>query len=235
MDESKKRRKTKDRRKGPWSHVEIGKLKKWFGLKSDREIAKDLRRSPDSVRRQARKVFAGEPRIGPWAAEDVQALKKYLGSADDSTLALILRRSEEEIRQKIDFLRSQVKEGPWSSEELQSLKSQYGSQTDSNLAITLGRTPDEIRDKARELCLAKDKAFLCKINGNGQTPMPRWSEKEKETLCRLYPDHFNQDIAKTLGRSVKSITSKANELGLVKSPSHLTDMGRRNVRTRYRS
>ena len=65
--------------------------------------------------------------------------------------------------------------------------------------------------------------------------MPRWSADEVERLRRVYSDRDNLAVARLLGRSVTSVANKANQLGLKKSSSVLTAIGRHNVALRYRS
>jgi hypothetical protein len=62
------------RRTGRWSHPEIDKLKRLFGLRSEAQIAQELNRSLQSVRRMIGKVFDGPPRLGPWTANEVKEL-----------------------------------------------------------------------------------------------------------------------------------------------------------------
>ena len=64
--------------------------------------------------------------------------------------------------------------------------------------------------------------------------MPRWRPEDVEQLRAMYPDTPNLDIAKALDRTLKSVVSKAHDLGLKKSPDRLRDMGRENVALRYR-
>ena len=64
--------------------------------------------------------------------------------------------------------------------------------------------------------------------------MPRWSMEEEGLLAEIYPDRDNLEITRRLGRTVASVASKANLLGLKKSTSALREMGRRNVSVRYR-
>jgi hypothetical protein len=64
--------------------------------------------------------------------------------------------------------------------------------------------------------------------------MPRWSHTEVELLRRLYADRDNLAVARELGRTVASIANKANLLGLKKSAAMLADIGRSNIRARYR-
>ncbi len=222
------------RRKGPWSQAEIERLKRLYGLKPDSQIARDLQRSVESMRRLARRIFSGKQRTGPWSAREVQNLKRYLGVARLEVMALVLRRSPQEIRRKVEDLQRQFKSGPWNSTDVQTLKHLYGTRSNKDLALILGRSHREIDAKARQLCLAKDKGFRRRHGAANPTRMPRWTEKEKEILRQLYGDHPNLEIARKLDRTVKSVVSKAHDLGLRKSQERLRKMGRDNVRVRYK-
>lgn len=224
------------RRKGPWSHAEIEKLKRAYGLKSDPQVARDLQRSVESVRRMAKRVFGqGETRTGPWSAAEMQALKNYIGAASLETISLVLRRNPADVERKLRELQHQRSSGPWTSQDLQTLKRLYGTRSDGDLSVILGRSAQEIERMAEDLCLAKDKAFRYRsaAPGGNHTRMPRWSEAEVQRLRQIYPERPNLDIARELGRSQKSIVSKAHDLGLRKSETRLRDMGRENVRQRY--
>ena len=92
----------------------------------------------------------------------------------------------------------------------------------------------QIEAKAQELCMAKDKKFSSSaISASAVTRMPRWTAEDVETLKRMHGTASNSDIAQRLGRTTKSITSKANALGLYKTAEHLRQMGRDNVDWRY--
>jgi hypothetical protein len=64
--------------------------------------------------------------------------------------------------------------------------------------------------------------------------MPRWRPDELEVLCEHYPNLPNLEVAHRLGRSVKSVVSKAHHMGLRKNTERLQAMGRENVALRYR-
>ncbi len=221
------------RRKGPWAHGEIERLKRLYGLRPDQQIARELSRSVESVRRMARRVFAGPPRTGPWSAEEVQQLKDYIGASPPETIAMILRRTVSEVEHKIEELRRNRHSGPWSSADLHTLKRLYGTRTNEDLAVILGRTVSEIEEAARSLALAKDKGFRRRRGDGKPVRMPRWTAEEVELLRDLYPDTPNLEIARRLGRTVKAVVSKANDLGLKKSEKRLRQMGKENVRIRY--
>lgn len=235
-EHNQQRAKGNGRRKGPWSQAEIERLKLRYGLQPDAIISRDLNRSVESVRRMAKRVFAGEPRAGPWSAAEVQSLKNYIGAAGIEIISEILRRSPAEIRRKVEELQGQVRSGKWTSEDVQQLKRLYGTRSNPDLAIILGRTQADLERHAAELCLAKDKGYQRRNSETARpTRMPRWSDKEIALLRELYPESRNLEVARRLRRSQKSIVSKAHALGLKKTSRRLRDMGRENVSLRYRA
>lgn len=221
------------RRKGRWSYPEIERLRRMYGFKTEVQIAQELNRTVQSVRRMVGKVFEGEPVIGPWTAKEVRKLKSYLGAADFDVIARILRRSANEIERKVIQLKGEVKQRAWTSADLQILKRYYGTRATEDVSLILGRPADRIEEKAKELCLAKDKGYQRRAGSGNPVKMPRWQAEEVEELKRLYPEQDNLTIADHLKRTVKSVVSKAHDLGLRKSSLRLRDMGRQNVRARY--
>ena len=221
-------------RKGRWSQSEIAKLRDLYGLRDERAIARELKRSPASVRRMAESIFRSASRTGPWSAQEVKQLKHYLGASSAEVIGRILGRDPSEIESKIlELGRLQQPQKRWTRMETQRFKRIYGTRSDEDLGVIFGRPVAEVVRHARILCLAKDKAFVRRRDGKGATRMPRWSEDELELLRRDYARGSNIDIAKRLGRSVKSVVSKAHHIGLKKDPERLREMGRQNVSLRY--
>ncbi len=221
-------------RRGRWSQAEIGRLRELYGLRDDPVIARELNRPVASVRKMAAEIFDSKPRTGPWTATEVERLKKYLGCSSTEVIARILGREVDEVRTQIEELGRIQLNGRWTRDEVARFKRIYGTRTDENLARIFGRPLESIRREAQKLMLAKDKAFLRKLNGKTSTRMPRWSESELQQLRELYPERPNLEIAEILKRSVKSIVSKAHNLGLKKDPERLRQMGRENVSLRYK-
>lgn len=114
----------------------------------------------------------------------------------------------------------------WSPDEVLELRRVYGPNEDAIVADMLDRSVAAVQAKARELALAKDKRYF-----HGRA-MPRWTDEEEANLRRLYPSHPNIKIAKALEKSLKSVTSKAHVMGLVKNDERLRSMGRENVAMR---
>jgi hypothetical protein len=196
-------------------------------------LARDLARQPESVRRQADLVCRSARRSGPWTAAEVTALKRYLGLAAEDVISGILGRDVAEVRRQISELGRLRFNGAWTREERRKFKRQYGSRSDKHLALIFSRSVQAVRALAKELRLAKDKVFLKKLLPEAKTRMPRCSEASLQQLRELYPRESNFHIAARLGRSVKSIVSKAHHLGLRKEVARLREMGRENIKTRY--
>ncbi|HET6201290.1 MAG TPA: hypothetical protein VFI25_00660 [Planctomycetota bacterium] len=222
------------RRRGRWNVEEMNRLRELYGLKDEAWIAREIGRPVESVRAMAERLFRGPRRTGPWTVRELQALRLYVGVAAPDTIAQILRRTPQEVRRRIAELgRRRPRTGSWARDELNEFKRLFGTREDGDLARVFGRSLPAIRAVARRLCLSKDKAFVRQRKGQGATRMPRWDRGEEDLLRRLYATLPNLEIARRLGRSVKSVVSKAHDLGLQKSTSRLAEMGRENVAVRY--
>ncbi|MEM7306103.1 MAG: hypothetical protein AAF682_05500 [Planctomycetota bacterium] len=197
-------------------------------------IARELNRPVHSVRKMAEALFPERKRAGPWTAREVQELKRYLGATNREVIARILGRPMDEVERQILALGRLQTDAPWGREEVARLKRLYGTRTDDDLALIFGRPVRSIQQLAEQCALAKDKAFLRKLKGESATRMPRWGDTELQTLKELYPRVSNLEIARRLNRSVKSVVSKAHNMGLRKDRERLREMGRQNVRLRYR-
>lgn len=221
-------------RRGRWSQAEQARLKELYGLRDDAAIARELKRPVASIRKMAEKLFSGQHRTGPWTAKEVMDLRRYLGATSPEVIARILGRTSDEVNERIIELGRIRRGGTWTREEVAEFKRIYGTRTDDDLSRIFGRSVEEIERVALEHALAKDKAFVRKLRGEAATQMPRWKDEELEVLKRDYPVLSNLEIAQALGRSVKSVVSKAHHLGLKKSSERLRRMGRENVSLRYR-
>ncbi len=221
-------------RRGRWSQAEINRLRELYGLRDEAAIAHELNRPEQSVRKMAEEIFGTPTRTGPWSAEEVQELRRYIGGTSTEVIARKLGRSAEEVAQQIGEMRKIQQVGRWSQEEIADFKRLYGTRTDDDLALIFGRTLDSVQRLAERYRLAKDKAFVRKLTGTAATRMPRWDRAAIEQLKELYPKTANLDLALELNRSVKSIVSKAHNLGLKKEVERLREMGRENVGMRYK-
>jgi hypothetical protein len=220
-------------RRGRWTRAEIDWLHDVYGLRDEQAIARELGRSPHSVRRMAEEIFRGARAQGPWTAGEIERLKVYLGATSPEVIAMVLGRDEREVQEQIFELGRIQQGGRWTNAEMLRFRRLYGTRSDENLAAIFGRSLDAVQRLAKRFCLAKDKAFLKKQRGEGATQMPRWSNSELNLLRELYPRTPNLEIARQLNRSVKSIVSKAHHFGLKKELERLREMGRENVSLRY--
>jgi hypothetical protein len=220
-------------RRGRWSQAEQARLKELYGLRDDVVIARELKRPVTSIRKMAEKLFTGPVHTGPWTAEEVLALRRYLGASSTEVIARVLSRPVEEVNERIIELGRIQRDEDWGREELAEFKRIYGTRTDEDLTRIFGRSLEQVHKTAEVHALAKDKAFVRKLAGEPATQMPRWREEELELLRRDYPLRSNLDLARVLGRSVKSVVSKAHHLGLKKAADRLREMGRENVSLRY--
>lgn len=221
-------------RKGPWSHAEVERVKRMYGTYPEAVIASKLKRPLATMRKLLMKIYdEAERRTGPWSAVEIQELRSLLGRAEIPVIARKLRRDLKDLEHRIALLRGQIKPRPWTSDDEQMLKQFYGSRSDGDLSLILGRPQAQIEEKAQQLCLAKDKTYLHRVQGVDHVTMPRWTDETIALLKSLYPSVRNVDIARQLNRSTKSIVSKAHDLGLKKSFERLREMGRQNVSQRH--
>ena len=221
-------------RRGRWSQAEIGRLRELYGLRDDEAIAKEMCRPVESVQKMAEQIFAATQRTGPWTTGEVERLKQYIGASAPDVIARVFGRPLEEVQFQIAEMTRMKNSGSWSQDEVVSFKRLYGTRTEADLAVVFGRSEESVHRLAEKLCLAKDKAFVRKMQGTASTKMPRWSDEEVVKLREMYGTGSNLEIAQALSRSVKSVVSKAHNLGLKKSSDRLQEMGRQNVNLRYR-
>lgn len=111
-------------------------------------------------------------------------------------------------------------------DEIKKFKKLYGTTSDDDLAVALGISTSQVRRLAHQLSLGKDKrAFPSR-------GMPRWKVAEVALLKELYPTTPNEEVARQVGRTIKSVVSKAHNLKLKKTEARLREMGQENVRYR---
>ena len=149
--------------------------------------------------RRPRDLFPGGVRSDPWSLEEVERLKQLLGTNSEERIARIFGRPAHEVRRQLEALDQACETRVLSRHEVQQLKKLYGTRRDEDLARIFGCTIAVIQSTADRHRLAKDKAFLRKLNGSTSVRMPRWSQSELDLLTRLYPDHSNLEIAPTAG------------------------------------
>lgn len=172
-------------------------------------------------------------KMGPWSEEEIHSLRMYYGADDVSALGTVLRRTIVDIELKVSVLRLQANgnSDALSGEELVRFKDSYGRRDSVALVVMFDRDMHYLEALATQLSLSKDKAFV--RSRGGITRMPRWSSDEIERLKRDYVWKPNARIARELGRSLKSVVSKAFQMDLKKGEARLCQMGRQNVQKRH--
>jgi hypothetical protein len=224
---------TKERRRGYWTVQEMARLRELFPRHGVRVTADLLHRSEDSVRRKAVDLLGRELTRDPWTDGEDRQLRRSWGAIDPKLLGLILGRTMADVLRRATKLRDQFNQGAWTRAEVAMLKDLYGTRTDVDLEVSLLRPKHEIASVARRLCLAKDKRFQKRCQGDCRSRMPRWNDADVERLRKLYAEHDNLQVAQALGRSVASVANKASQLKLKKGPGLLARIGRNNVAGRY--
>lgn len=123
--------------------------------------------------------------------------------------------------------------GRWTRPEIQKLQRIYGSKTKEDLARILRRSIVSIENQAKRWQLAKNKVFVKRHLGQGVYKMPHWTSDEVKLLRRIYANQSNLEVARQMQRSIGSVISQANKLGLYKSAKRMKGMGQENIRGRW--
>ncbi|MEZ5966053.1 MAG: hypothetical protein R3F56_19615 [Planctomycetota bacterium] len=219
-------------RTGAWSAPELDFLRRAFGQRVLADVARRLRRSEASVLARAQVMFAGRRKRRPWLAEDDERLRVGYGVVADAELALALQRTLADLRERVRLLRRQCRPRVWTSAERALLKRVYGTRSAAALEVRLGRPSKDIEAQAQRLCLRKDRRHAVRLRQS--TSVPRWTAQDVARLRELYPTSDNLDVAQAIGRSVKSVANKANQLGLRKRKRWLRQAGRAAASRRWR-
>lgn len=232
-------------KRGNWSVEELGKLRAQFARRPIDQLARDLRRSEEAVRDRAARIFSRRSRPGELDGEDEAALREMVGVATVDEMALAIGRDRNAVVTTLRAWASRTRSGRYLEWEQQFLKDFGSKRPDWALQLVTGRSLTVINKRRRELCLGRDRSLVAVpipeigeervlvLEPAKNRRMPRWKPEDVETLRTLYPVQSNLDVARVLGRSVKSVRSKAQDLGLRKSPERLEAMGRENVKARY--
>jgi hypothetical protein len=202
----------------PWLPDEDQRLRSCLGVSSLGVISLVLRRPALEIAARVEEL-ASLVRSGAWGSEEVKSLKCLYGSRDDAVLSVILSRPVEEIQQKAAEHRLAK-----SNALLRRLADDCTILAAPLVTNGFARSTFDGAEAARRAAPSSSAA---------KGRLPRWTSGEVDELKTIYPHKFNVEIAKILRKSVKSIMSKAHDLGLRKSPELLVLMGKTNVEVRY--
>ncbi len=230
-------------KRGNWSVEDLSRLKSQVGRKPLEQLARELKRTPETILLRARQLFPQKTRTGHLSRSEECELRIMVGVADLQTMSLVLRRSQEEILRVLDRWARKDRKGRFQPWEIRHLKQCYPCRPDWALSLVHSRELTTLRKKASELGLGRDKRCesvmipgfepILEIYPELPVRMPRWSANDVRLLRKLYPTRSNLEISQELDRSVKSIVAKASEVGLKKTRNRLRQMGRENVAVRH--
>lgn len=230
-------------KRGNWSVEDLSRLKNQFGRKPLEQLARELKRTPETVFSRARQLYPQKTRPGKLSRSEENELRVMVGVADLQTMSLVLRRSQEEISRTLERWAYKERKGRFQPWEIRHLKQCYPCRPDWALVLVHSREIVVLRRKATELGLGRDKRCesvllpgfepIVELYPEAAVRMPRWTAAELRRLRKLYPSQSNLEIARELGRSVKSVVAKASEVGLKKTRRRLRQMGRENVAVRH--
>jgi hypothetical protein len=96
----------------------------------------------------------------------------------------------------------------WTKEELRLLKKLYPNTITVDIAEKLGKPLYVVAYQARKLGLKKAEGHF------------KWTDKQIAYLKKAFPDHrlTIEEIADHLGKGIKAVRTKANQIGLRRSP-----------------
>lgn len=216
--------------KGRWPKHQIAFVRDHYGIRPVQWIADRVERNASSVHELAGRFHSGTG--GAWSAYADKLLREALvHKVPRSEVARRLGFETLVVEARISAWRGDAKDTPLTPMQVNDFKRFYGGVPDDDLVAYFGLTRERLHEAAERFMLSKDKALMAKMRV--KTAMPRWSDHDIEELRRMYADTSNLELARLLGKSVKSVVSKAHNLGIKKSPEYLRAMGRENVVGRY--
>lgn len=208
-----------------WTEEELEMLREKYGAVPLRELAEMFNRSRAAVSYRARKIGlvwieeyrkkSMKPRPesrGQMTVEDVltdEQKKFILENMKSLGCAEIARRlgiphSRALIFAKRNGYGKEEMPTRWSKKDLDYLRKHHGSMLMKDIARKVGRKPATVVAMAKSLGLS----------GGAYIRTRHWSEKDIALLRRLYPKKMLSEIAKEMGRTEKSVRSKAKKLKL---------------------
>jgi hypothetical protein len=220
---------------GPWSRTSDAILGAEYGRKRLLSLARSLQRTEALTRRRFEQLFPIVPASpeAVWTPEHEAALPDFLGMSGADTISRALRVPEDLVQARLEALKAARSSRPWTHAEDRLLVEVYGHRHDEGLSLLFTRPVEDVQQRAKELAVAKDKAYRRAEFGASSTRMPRWTEEQYRILREMYPTFSNLEIARRIGRSLKSVTSTGHKLGLKKSEERMREMGKENIRHRY--
>lgn len=197
IKEDKPKKKVNRRR---WTKKEIDYLIANTGVLTLTQIAKQLKRSVDSVESKLSRLeisCAMQPLPEPWTQEEIDYLSNHLETNTHAEIARKLGRTTISIRRKVNALGLTKSTPRWTEEEVNYLIEFVGRDSVKKMAKTLNRTEDAVQNKLNRLGIGNTKAEtlyikltdICLAFSVSKTTVYKWIEKDglpaKKKILRL--------------------------------------------------
>lgn len=236
MRKEEKRYCSLNKRLARWSREDVKLLQKLYPDSVTKNLVPLFGRTTGAIRYQAMKsgirkswrkhsAYSGSYKL--WTQKEIERLKKLFPVTPNAkmkpyfpkrTAKSILRKAlklglKKEYIEYLTPLPGTFEFVPW-TDQRELLKKLYPSMTNQELAEKLGRTKGAIRGQARVMGLRKKGCKPSRRNYTGGF----YSKQEIALIKKLYPTEQTQTIAARLGRTAKSVSGKAANMGIKKDP-----------------
>ena len=178
-------------------------IKENFATMTNKDIAKNLDKKPESIKYVANKLGLIKQPHKFWNIEEDNFLKEHYIDMGSEEIAKILNRTVASINARRDDLHL-VKHESWSEDELSFLKNNYLDMTHLEIGEKLGRSEGAVRAKCFDLDLYKK-------------DLP-WEQWELDFVKENYMEMATKEISEILGRSPNAVKLKAERIGMKKYP-----------------
>lgn len=160
-----------------------------------------------------------------YTPEEDQYIKDNHETKTYRQMAKELGRTYAGVHYRVAMLGLSGKIDTWGKDELEKLRILYGTIPLDELAKRIGRSPSAVVNRIYRMKLDPTKKLS--YNEYGQRVQRNkgvrlyWSPQMLQDLTRLFPIKRNCDLAEFFGMSERSVTRKAANLGLRKSPEFI--------------
>lgn len=192
-----------------WTKTELAVLKQEYCLKSNKELARFLERTINSIAIKAKQL--GLKKSKKWTEDELKLLKECYESSDTTTLINLFPNhtlgSINKKSEQFGLKRNNIKRPRWTEEEILKLKNLvFDGKTDDEIAKILFKTNVSVKKNRRKFC----REYFT------------WSENEINILKNNYNNKLVRDLLILLPYKTKNqIQKKANSFNLYKPDSLL--------------
>jgi len=223
----------KEKVRKPWTEEEISRMVELSKTKTSAQVGALLGRSMKSIVNKLRSIrtkAAPQARwLRQWSEEDRETLRRMWPDHTKQEVAAALGRHVSHVVSYAHYMGLRVSEQqrlakgwqrmdrrgssytPWTRAQADELLRLLETCSLGNIALITGRSLDSVRLMCRAL----------KKGTWSPSGYRAWSEREKETLRLMWPDHSLAEVAAALDRSEKSVATRVTKLRLRKSATYL--------------